>query len=656
LRPPLVLVLVLVLVLGCGEESATPPAPDAGPPPKGGLDDALRGLGTAARSPGASMTGREAPTAAEKRPLLVFANQTLGWLEPCGCSEGMLGGLARRAALLTALKARGFEVTLYEGGDLIDRPGRQAELKLETLYQILAGLVRRGLVQRIRLGFGERDVALRHVPGPDGVFVGERLRNVDEVGGLGDCLPDWSMSSFVSPSFALEFEAASGGKLSVKDPAPILARIPEDARRTVVLFHGSRDEARGLFANRRDTLVVLAGHDEELPHEPERLPGGALLLSVGDKGKYVGLVEVTDVAKEAGYRLAESRGIVPLDDRVPDDPEVLAMIDRYKQRLVEENLVALEARKLPESGGSFLGPADCKSCHPGQYKVWEKSKHSHAYENLKPRRGQGDPECLRCHTTGFGFTSGFAGEEKTPHLAFVSCESCHGVGSNHAVNPQLGFGRVAEPRKLCIRCHDKENSPEFDPATYVPPIQCPPIDRNSPPIAAMLRSGFQAAVDGARPDLVRDFAFWSRLATKAMLARDLDWILRLTQATVDVAPGSFEARYNLGRALLDHGRGPEAIEAFVAAGRVDPTNPGADRACAWAYLLGDGGLAPDAEKAVEHSKRAVEIGGLTDGKSRAVLALALEARGDLEAAKETAEQAVRLDPSVEPQVSQLLAR
>jgi hypothetical protein len=156
----------------------------------------------------------------------------------------------------------------------------------------------------------------------------------------------------------------------------------------------------------------------------------------------------------------------PLDDRVPDDPEVAMVVERYKDRLAEENLVAAAPRLPPETGGFFVGPETCGSCHKPQFKVFEKMKHAHAYESLLPRKGQHDPECLRCHTTGFGFETGFCGIEATPRLASVSCESCHGVGSNHISNPQPGFGAIKEPAKLCVRCHDKENSPKFHFETY----------------------------------------------------------------------------------------------------------------------------------------------------------------------------------------------
>ena len=80
-----------------------------------------------------------------------------------------------------------------------------------------------------------------------------------------------------------------------------------------------------------------------------------------------------------------------------------------------------------------------------------------------------DPECLTCHTVGFGFISGFLSQAETPNHLDVGCESCHGAGGLHLEQPyRNGYGTVTQ--KTCLVCHTTENSPKFDFDRYFPQI------------------------------------------------------------------------------------------------------------------------------------------------------------------------------------------
>ncbi len=94
----------------------------------------------------------------------------------------------------------------------------------------------------------------------------------------------------------------------------------------------------------------------------------------------------------------------------------------------------------------YVGAARCKTCHLKEYRSWEKTRMAHTYELLLPgvaadakRRATLDPnadytrntKCLSCHTTGYGKPGGFVSMEKTPQLANVGCEACHGAGSEY---------------------------------------------------------------------------------------------------------------------------------------------------------------------------------------------------------------------------------
>ncbi len=101
------------------------------------------------------------------------------------------------------------------------------------------------------------------------------------------------------------------------------------------------------------------------------------------------------------------------------------------------------ASETPE----YVGVELCRVCHIPHFESWSKTRMSNTFELLKPgvrseaKKKAGldpkadytsNPACLTCHTTGFGRPGGFVSMEKTPGMANVQCEMCHGPGSIYA--------------------------------------------------------------------------------------------------------------------------------------------------------------------------------------------------------------------------------
>ncbi len=83
----------------------------------------------------------------------------------------------------------------------------------------------------------------------------------------------------------------------------------------------------------------------------------------------------------------------------------------------------------------FVGSRACADCHAEEYERFEKnSKKAHSWDRLATMASKLTKEelegCYECHTTGYG-KGGFVSHEKTPHLADVGCETCHGPGGDH---------------------------------------------------------------------------------------------------------------------------------------------------------------------------------------------------------------------------------
>ena len=110
------------------------------------------------------------------------------------------------------------------------------------------------------------------------------------------------------------------------------------------------------------------------------------------------------------------------------------------------------------AAATYLGEGKCKMCHSKQHATYMKMKHSKAIEALSAEE-QKKPECVKCHVTGFGKTGGFESLEKTPKMAGVQCEACHGAGSLHMKAPMADKKKTINGKgKDCRDCH----SPHVD--------------------------------------------------------------------------------------------------------------------------------------------------------------------------------------------------
>ncbi len=114
--------------------------------------------------------------------------------------------------------------------------------------------------------------------------------------------------------------------------------------------------------------------------------------------------------------------------------------------LIMPGLVLLAQEKKEGPAYGYIGTKKCKKCHLKQFKSWKETNMAKAFDLLKPgvrpdnKKAAGldpqkdyttDAECLPCHTTGYGQPGGFVSVEETPQLIGVSCEMCHGAGSEY---------------------------------------------------------------------------------------------------------------------------------------------------------------------------------------------------------------------------------
>jgi hypothetical protein len=431
---------------------------------------------------------------------LVISGSQDGYLEPCGCAgiENQKGGLSRRYSFIKQLEAQGWPVAAVDVGGLVRRFGRQAELQFNMAAEALKlmdyGAVGFGPAD-LRLSAGEIVAAVAGEKPEDSIFISANVSLLDltpkfriiEAGGL-----NLGVTSVLGPQYQ---QQVNNNDVTITPAAEAIKLVWKELEKCdvkILLANATTEEARALAKQFPEfDLVVEAGGADVPAAQPEKIAGTkARLIELGHKAQYVivaGFYETHNADQPLSVRFQR----VALDSRYPDAKPMKQLMANYQSQLQQLGWQELGAKGVSHPrtqkgdplSGKFASAASCKECHPTAWGIWSKTKHAHATETLTkvdPPR-QYDPECISCHSTGwnptefFPYVSGFDSLEKTPQLAGNACDNCHGPGAAH-VAAEKGNNRAkrdAEREALrltvdfardnvCAKCHDHDNSPEFD--------------------------------------------------------------------------------------------------------------------------------------------------------------------------------------------------
>jgi hypothetical protein len=133
---------------------------------------------------------------------------------------------------------------------------------------------------------------------------------------------------------------------------------------------------------------------------------------------------------------------------------------------------------------AYIGSEKCQVCHRAesrgkQYQLWESTKHSKSYAALTSSQAaqaaqalgidkpETSPKCQGCHAPLF---------DKAPDrkAESVSCEFCHGPGSEYAKltvmkdkaaavqNGLKLYGSMDAIKTFCLTCHENAHGKSFD--------------------------------------------------------------------------------------------------------------------------------------------------------------------------------------------------
>ncbi len=410
---------------------------------------------------------------------LFVSGDTRNYLEPCGCRRDQAGGIGARATLIERNQA-GDRLTV-DVGNLTSGDRSYELLKLDYLLRGMA------LIGYDAVNLGRREAGLdrqtlaKIVARREAPFVscnlldsqtGERMAAeslVVKAGGVR-----------IGITGVVEAPADEVGPgLRIRPAAEALAdTLPALKERcdTVMVLAWARPETLKAIAERFHEIDWLLGGDVPQSSDKAELLNRAEAFNVVGKGKVLG--KLTFVPAGGKLELSDSAAM-RVADTIPSPPRITALLDEYRKALRERSVEptseeGMEPIATAMTADRYLGQQACAGCHPAAHRISAASKHVTALATLEKKNAQYDPECLRCHAVGYGAKDGFVNARKTPGLAGVQCENCHGRGGDHV--DALRSGRAAKTLRpvtpnTCVKCHDRENSESFDYDRYWPKIK-----------------------------------------------------------------------------------------------------------------------------------------------------------------------------------------
>lgn len=259
----------------------------------------------------------------------------------------------------------------------------------------------------------------------------------------------------------------------VEDPreklAQLLPELSERADFVILLSQLGLDKTKLLAEELPGFDFVVVGATPQYSAMTFEI-GQSVMIQPGYKGQRLADYRM-DFGPESAYQ-GYSGEVLALDDKVPSDAAMALLLKEHKIAIEEaarRRVLANKPKPPPEPRyvEECLGvEATCSRCHQAEYDSWSATAHAHAYATLEEAHQSTNPECLRCHTTCYLDMPLDGSVNVKEELRNVQCESCHGKATEHARDGSYGAITVA----TCTGCHDEENSPDFDFATYLPKV------------------------------------------------------------------------------------------------------------------------------------------------------------------------------------------
>jgi 2',3'-cyclic-nucleotide 2'-phosphodiesterase (5'-nucleotidase family) len=387
--------------------------------------------------------------------------------------------LARRATFIDSVRALNPNTLVVEAGDFSDVNPTYGAMKNDFIVRMMS-----------RIGYdavtlGERDLRWSATKVEEQLGETALLMNNVSVVENGSRKPLGSkplirdMDGVRVGTFGLVHENVvakggdSGDPLVADDVFESADRIVaelENEQCDIIVFLAQMELAFADSIIRRHPEIDLAvlGHRGGL-RATHSTVGNTIVVRAGRRGQYIGAVDL--VVNPAG-EIVEYGGRTIALDKQTKDPAILALandLEAEMTRLRKEQEALRQAEyQNQQEVDRYLGANTCARCHQPEFEQWQASAHANAWQTLVDLGMDASDDCVSCHVTGYGETTGFKSARMKPDLTNVQCEACHQMGTMHEAG---GAPQAHEAASTCAGCHDQTNSPDFNLDSYLEAIR-----------------------------------------------------------------------------------------------------------------------------------------------------------------------------------------
>lgn len=399
--------------------------------------------------------------------ILVFSGNSQSEIDPCGCPVVPRGGIARRAKAISILRDN-----ITDPIFVVDTGGSIGDTTLENKVKTQILIEAMSYMKYDVVNISYKDLLFSYK------WFSEQTE-INKVPVISINLMNEDSSNLVEPMKILEFKNHKIAFLGVtytddvdsitwpnKGPFAIPVKMEdpveyvEDALKelandklpvfTILLADVTEDALNRLAKiSPSPDLIVIAGPSDNLIEAS--VLENSIVFNTGKGGKFLGVAEIS-FDNNGNFDNLSVRSI-DLNEDISDEEQMAALAASYNTRLEEAQNQLINAafpQKETENNATYEGFLNCTECHQTQTDLWFTTPHSQAYYHLLLANQDFNPQCLPCHTTGFGYKTGYTYFEDTSNLSAVQCEECHGPRGNGA-EKLPDYGTVSSDR--CVKCH-----------------------------------------------------------------------------------------------------------------------------------------------------------------------------------------------------------